>query len=205
MPNPGRVSILDGMPSSAEDLLGARHYAAAFIELYRGRLDAQLTPRVRHVLDLMGQGVSLGQIAGIETKERDAILLQACRLLQSGDARKARDLLIPLFRLEPLDARVVYVIAATCQSTGDIATAGKIYVHFLALDATNVEGYLRLAECFLAAGEAENAADMFTVAISLSEAGHGDEKHISYARMMMDRLRLPDRALRPKQAASTLS
>ncbi|MEJ1160515.1 hypothetical protein [Prosthecomicrobium sp. N25] len=154
------MSILDGLPSSPAEWENAMGIMvprmAEFLE------KADLTPRQRSVIEHMRDGMSLGEILGFKPEHRDALFVQSYRLLEAGEPAKARDVLTVLYQLEPLDARTIFALAGTYQLQGDYATAGKLYVHFLALDATNGAGHLRLGECFLANQEYESAGDCFT-------------------------------------------
>jgi tetratricopeptide (TPR) repeat protein len=132
----------------------------------------------------MKEGLSLGDVIGIKKEHRDALLARAHGLVVAGEIDKARDVLIMLYQFEPLDERSSYALAATYQLQGDFATAGKLYVIFIALDATNPEGHLRLAECFLGAGEFKNAIDTFDMARELAKDA-GDAASVEYADKMI--------------------
>ncbi|WP_375453309.1 tetratricopeptide repeat protein [uncultured Methylobacterium sp.] len=124
---------------------------------------ATMSPRARSIIDAMKGGLSLADIAKISKEERDALLVQGIRQMQSGDVAGAQNTLTTLHYLEPLDERVIYALATTYQTQGNYAAAGKLYVTFVALDATNPDGYLRLGECFLAATEFDRARACFEV------------------------------------------
>ena len=82
-----------------------------------------------------------------------------------------------------------HALAATFQAQDAWPTAGKLYVHFLALDATNPDGYLRLGECFLAAREIEEARTCFENARRLAADGHGRPGVLAHAICMLDAAR----------------
>jgi tetratricopeptide (TPR) repeat protein len=141
-------------------------------------------PRVNDILELMREGLSLGDVLGIKKEHRDALLTQALGLIKVGEIDKARDALVMLYQLEPMDERSSYALASTYQLQGDFETAGKLYVLFIALDATNPEGHLRLAECFLGAKEFKNAIDTFEMARDLAKDA-GDTANVEYADKMI--------------------
>jgi len=182
------MSILDGMPSSEAELKTAMAIADPAIERFLGELN--LTPRQQSVIDLLKEGFSLADIYRISREERDALFLKGGRLIQVGHFQKARDCLTYLYQLEPLDARVIYAIAVTYQAEGDVSRAAKLYVQFLALDATNAEGYLRLGECLMAAGEYDDAADSFKIAKAECERGNGTRSAAALADKMLAELRV---------------
>ena len=133
------------------------------LPLYSYDYDADF-PAAAKAFELMREGLSLADIIGITKQQRDALLAQGGRLLQLGEIGKARDVFLQLYRLEYTDERAIYGLATTYQLEGDFATAAKLYVMFMAYDATNPEGHLRLAECLLGAKEYEKAEAFFIVA-----------------------------------------
>lgn len=175
-------SILDGMPSNPAELNEALKFANPLIEQVLEKME--LTERQRDAIELMKEGLSLADILGFTKQHRDAMLVQGARLLQSGDVKKARDAFTTLYQLEPMDERVIYMLANTHQVDGDFETAGKLYITFLALDATNPEGYLRLGECFLGAKEYSNAQDTFEIAMNTARR-QNDEKAAAHAEKML--------------------
>ena len=175
------MSILDGMPSNEDELKAAVEFAAPYLD----KAVADSPARVAGVMELMKEGLSLGDIMGLKKEHRDALLVQAGRLLKAGEVGKARDVLIVLYQIEPLDERTIYMLAMTYQIEGDLTAAGKLYVVFLALDATNPEGHLRLAECFLSAKEFENAEQSFSMAKNFAKSA-GDAACAAYAEKMLE-------------------
>jgi tetratricopeptide (TPR) repeat protein len=177
------MSIIDGMPSSEaelQEMLGlAAPHVARVIDA------AKLTPKAKSILDLMAQGLSLADICDITSEQRDAMFIKGCRLIQAGDIEKGRDWLTFLHQLEPMDARVVYAIALTYQTEGNFRAAAKCYVHFIARDATNPEGHLRIGECFLSAREYDRAIEHFQIAKDQCELGKGDAAAAAHAAKML--------------------
>jgi Flp pilus assembly protein TadD len=176
-------SILDGMPSSEAELAAAMEFANPMVEQFLNGM--KFNPRQQSVIDLVRQGLSLADIFQVTQRERDAVFLVACRQIQAGNIGKARDSLISLYQLEPLDARVIYALAVTYQVEGNFSIAANLYISFLALDATNAEGYLRLGECFLAAREYEHAQQSFEFAKTECERGNGNSVAAGHAARML--------------------
>lgn len=167
------MSILDGMPTTEKELVAGIEFASPILN--KAIEDAKFPERVHSVLDLMKEGLSLGDIMGLTKQHRDALLLQGCRYLQLGDLAKGRDILTQLYQIEPMDERTIYALATSYQLEQNFAAAGKLYVLFLALDATNPEGHLRLGECFLGAKEYDNAESSFSIAHNFAKsAGKAD-------------------------------
>jgi tetratricopeptide (TPR) repeat protein len=161
------MSILDGLPTSEAELKTAIEIAEPYVQKMFD--DLNLPPAAKQAVELMKEGLSLADIAGITKQQRDALLAQGGHLLQLGEVGKARDVFIQLYKLEPSDERTVYALATTYQIEGDFATAAKLYVLFMALDGTNPEGPLRLGECLLGAKEYEKAEGFFVVAEKFAE------------------------------------
>jgi thioredoxin-like negative regulator of GroEL len=165
------MPILDGMPSSVAELNDAMGAAGPLVERILG--EGKFTPKQQSVIDLVKGGMSLGDILKITKEEREVMYVQGCRLIQVGEVVQARNLLTVLYMFDPLEARVIYALATTFQLQGDVAHAAKLYVQFLALDATNADGYLRLGECHLTAGELQAAAGLFRAAKGEADRGNG--------------------------------
>lgn len=180
------MAILDGMPRNQAELRAALEFAAPILDKTVSELN--LPERVQSILELMQEGLSLADIYGITKQQRDALLAQAGRFIQLGELGKARDTLTVLYQLEPLDERASYALATTYQLQGDFATAGKLYVQFLALDATNPEGHARLGECFLGAKEYDDAESSFSIAQNFAKSA-GDAACAAYAAKMLEHTR----------------
>lgn len=168
-------SILDGLPRTQAELQEA-HLASA-IQFGEIVAQADLTARSRSIIDAMGEGRSLGDVLGITREERDALLVHGFRQLQQGDAAGAQVTLTQLYHIEPMDERVIYALAATYQAQEQYAAAAKLYLCFLAYDATNPQGYLRIAECFLAAREYPEA-EAYIEAARVQAAGSACEADV---------------------------
>lgn len=166
------MAILDGLPKTKAET--ERTLAIATKVFESGLAKAKLTSGQRRVLDLMKKGLSMADIAGISKEERDACLALGCRQLQVGDLVNAEATLLGLVQIEPSDERAIYALAATYQAQRKYEVAGRLYLQFLALDATNPQGYLRLGECFMGAREPEGARGCFEAAKVLNNKGRKD-------------------------------
>jgi len=150
-------SILEGMPTKAQ--LDQMQWASA--AMLQDLLDSpELPAPSRQMIELMGEGLSQADILGITKEERDAVFTKGVWQLQQGDIAGGRNTLSVLYRLEPTDERVIYALATSFQAQEDYVTAGRLYLHFMAFDATNPQGYLRVAECFIGNGEITEAREL---------------------------------------------
>jgi tetratricopeptide (TPR) repeat protein len=177
------ASILDGLPGSEQEMRDVFKLAEPIIKT--GLEELKLSPKRQSILDLVKEGLSLADIADISKEEREAMLLQGYKFIKQGDLNKAEDWLWGVYQLDQLDDRVIYALAVTIQAKGDFARAAKLFVVFLALDATNAEGYLRLGECFLSAKEYDNAQGCFRVAEAECNRGNGNAQAAAHAKQML--------------------
>lgn len=154
-------SILEGLPNKAQ----LDQMQQASVAMLEGLLESpELPAPSRRMIALMGEGLSQADIRGITKQERDAVFTKGVWQLQQGDIEGGRNTLSVLYRLEPADERVIYALATSFQAQEDYVTAGRLYLHFLAFDATNPQGYLRVAECFMGNGEATEARELLEAA-----------------------------------------
>lgn len=177
------MSILDQLPSSKQEVELAEAVAKRMIDSYFDGL--KLSGKLKDIADLMREGFSLGDLLQIKPQHKDALVVHGLRLLQAGQNSNARDVFTQLLMLDPLEARAMYGLAVGYQLENDFETAGQLYFHFLALDATNCEGYLRLGECFLGNQEDDLAKGCFETAKALADRGHGSATVVRHADAML--------------------
>jgi tetratricopeptide (TPR) repeat protein len=177
------MSIIDSPYGSQAEFLAALEVAKPLVEV--GLARRNLTPVQRRIIELMREGFSFADIFNISEAERDGVLAVARQLLTVGDFARARAVLFTLLEIEPGDSRVLYALAGCYQGEGKLAAAAQLYTYFLARDATNPQGYLRLGECFYAAKEFVNARDSFRIALIEAERADGSLRTKDYARRMM--------------------
>jgi Flp pilus assembly protein TadD len=185
------------MPSSTKEVTATLAFAGPIVESVLAKM--KLTTSQRNVIDRMNKGECLASILQISKEQRDALLVQGYQFFRAGHLERARAVLTVLHQLQPLDSRVIYVLAVIFQTQGDPTTAARLFISFLALEAANPDGYLRLGECFLAAKEYDNAASTFRTALALCEQGRGSPASLDHARRMIDHVDHLDR----RDSAST--
>ena len=175
------MSILDGVPD-ASAIQAVLANVGPMIEALKD--NAAVTPAQRRVIELMGEGMKPADILGLEREHMDALAHQGFALMQAGDRDQARELLTVLSMLDPMHKPTVYIAGLLAQQTGDLPGAGRAYLSFIALDATEPDGYLRLGECLLASGELAQAEECFDIAGKLVRSGHGKPDRADYADQM---------------------
>ncbi|PTW56670.1 tetratricopeptide repeat protein [Breoghania corrubedonensis] len=175
------MSIMDLGFSSGEDFSRLLAASAPQIEKIMESSGLAQDNRVR----LMQAGYSPKEIFDLTDREVDALFQSGFQALGGGDLQGAQDTFGMLCKLDSLDARFPFALATTYQLQGKFETAAKLHVVALGLDATNVDGYLQLGECLLAARELDNARDVFEVAAALVERGHGEPAMKAQAEAML--------------------
>ena len=174
------MSILDLGFNSEEEFKEAIEIAAPAIE--KILQDSGLADE--NFIKLMEEGFSPCEILGLEKNHLDALFVSGYQYMSAGDMQKAKDVFQTLTQLDSMDERFTFALASVHQIEGDFSVAGKLYLFFLAMDATNVEGYLRLGECLMAAKEYNEADDVFQTAIALCE-DYGSEENRKHAEAMI--------------------
>ncbi|MEM8575990.1 MAG: hypothetical protein AAGF48_15380, partial [Pseudomonadota bacterium] len=125
-------------------------------------------------LEKVMEGLTLAEALDLSEEHLEAMYAVAHGYLVAGEPKKAKEAFTQLIQLNPLYERFLYGAGVACQMLGHHAVAAKIYINFLAFDATNPEGYLRLGECFLAADELDESHGAFSAAKAMAE---GQEIH----------------------------
>lgn len=177
------MSILDGMPTEPGDMPAATKMAEDLTAQFLAK--AEFTEKQQDIIDLVRRGIFLGEILELTQDHKDALLTHGLGLIQLGEIQKGRDVLTQLFVLDPLEARAVYGIGVSYMLQNQFEGAGKLFLHFLALDATNPEGHLRLGECFLGNQEYDHAADCFDAVKDLVAKGYGTPAAAEHATRLL--------------------
>lgn len=175
------MSILEGLFSNKKSLEDASVFANDML--------AQMLPNMdegfRNLVEATKDGSTIGDVLGITKEQKAALLSLGCRLLQVGQTDKAIDVLMRLNMLDPLEERAYYALGVACQTKGELNKAAQMYIQFLALDATNPIGYLRLGECLLAAKEYAEAHGAFLTAKEFAAEGKGEPGNLAEAERML--------------------
>ena len=171
------MSILDGPFKDQAALEGAVEFAQRVVESALPNLDED----TRRIIEATRDGRSLGDVLGITREQKAALLDLGCRLIQVGQLDKATDALLRLNQLDPLEERAMYALGVICQTRGELNKAAQMYLQFLALDATNPMGYLRLGECLVAAGEFDEAYAAIITAHDFAQEGKGQPGNLDEA------------------------
>ncbi|MEL7390062.1 MAG: hypothetical protein AAFN76_09800 [Pseudomonadota bacterium] len=129
-----------------------------------------------HVLGhALREGISPHIALGLSGEHLDALFTIGLHAMQAGEIAKAQIVFQKLVTLKSIDERYWYALGTSMQMQDRVAEAARAYIIALGLKATDVEGYLRLGECLLAAKEVNEALACFQMASSLCDDGHGDE------------------------------
>lgn len=178
------MSILD---QAISDMKAAQD-SAGFAERVIGHMLPELDADVRALIEASRGGLAPGDVVGVTRDQKEALLDLGCRLAQLERLDDAAAVLLRLVQLDPLEERALYALGVVCQLRGEPEKAVRLHLQFLALDATNPLGYLRLGECLLAAGDHPQAHDAFLAARAMAEA---DPAHAGALAEARARLALP--------------
>lgn len=118
-------------------------------------------------------GNTAAQTIGLSREELEILYAAGFNFLNQGDLKKAQDTFVTLTMIDPLEAKNHYCLGLSYQLQGNQKLAADMYINFLALDATNPDGYLRYGECLMALGEKAEARDAFEIALAEAEKGNG--------------------------------
>jgi tetratricopeptide (TPR) repeat protein len=176
------MSILDGPFKDQAALEGAVEFAQRVIQNTLPNLDED----TRSIIEATKDGRSLGDVLGITKEQKAALLDFGCRLIQVGQLDKATDVLLRLNQLDPLEERAMYALGVICQTRGELNKAAQMYLQFLALDATNPIGYLRLGECLIAAKEFDEAYAAIITAHDFAQEGKGQPGNLKEALKLLE-------------------
>lgn len=134
------------------------------------------------ILQNMMEGLTGAQAMGLDRGDLDALYTVFFQRLNTGDHVAARDGFAYLVMIDPLHAPNHYCLGVAWQAMGRMADAEPQFVTFLALDATNPVGYLRLGECYQHRGATDLAREAFELAEAECLNGHGDAITLAEAR-----------------------
>ncbi len=130
----------------------------------------------------MNAGMTQAQAMGLSREDLDVIYAVAFSKLNAGDAQAAWDGFTYLVMIDPIHAPNYYCLGIACMQLGDWDGAENIMLSFLALDATNPVGYLRLGEIFNKRGDRKRALEAIKLAEAECLAGNGDAVTLAEAR-----------------------
>ncbi|MEM8797308.1 MAG: hypothetical protein AAGE61_17240 [Pseudomonadota bacterium] len=157
------MSILDMGTHKQEQIVEAIKAAAPIVQEALDKTGLQ----DKEFVKMMQQGISPADIIGLTEEELNALFTMGIQFMNAGQVEKARDIFETLTMLNQDDNRFTYALATTHQVDGNFSLAAKLYMMFLAMEATNVEGYLRVSECLMGAKEFDEAIDTCEIAIAL--------------------------------------
>lgn len=127
-------------------------------------------------------GSTPAQTLGLTRADLDALYAAGFAAMVAGDLQRAEDIYTHLILFDPLEAKHRYCMGVIAQAKGDHTAALDHLTNFLALDATNADGYLRLGETMLALGRRRDARESFEIALAEALKGNGDAHAVAEAR-----------------------
>ncbi|MFP7674921.1 hypothetical protein ACG74X_16345 [Marivita sp. S0852] len=160
------MALLDDLPFEGTDPQEVAELVAPLLETVEHSMDEDNPLRDR--LQRMRNGETPAQIMGLTADDLDVLYGMGIRQIQAGELDKAKATFQHLGQIDPLEARHRYCLGLVLQLQGALQPAAHMFLQFLALDATNPDGYMRLGELHLAADELDMAGEFFRQAIRFS-------------------------------------
>lgn len=127
-------------------------------------------------------GLTMAQSMGLTRDDLDVIYAMGFQKLTGADFKAAEDVFAYLVMIDPLHAPNHYCLGVSRQAQARHDEAEMAFLGFLAMDATNPVGYLRLGECRQAQGDRKMALEAFSLAEAECLKGHGDTLTLQEAR-----------------------
>ncbi|MGV6872535.1 hypothetical protein ACUSIJ_07560 [Pseudochelatococcus sp. B33] len=164
------MSLLNSAPLAPQDAETIRTTVnpviAAYLREHFGIDDPQ--EAISEWAAQLGAGRTLASTLDLRPEHIDALLSQARDLIRAGQLARARDKLMLVLFLDPLEVRAVYAAAATLQMEQRYAEAGRLYASYIVLEPLAAVGYLRMGECLLGNAEPDEAREFIASALSLA-------------------------------------
>ena len=126
-------------------------------------------PAMKARWERLCNGETMAQVLDITKEEMEGLYAYGFSHIQQNAPDKGLEVFRQLIGLDPIEAKYRYCEGICHQMKGDLPEAARAYMEFLGLDATNFDGYMRLAECHLASGEPDLARRYFSIAIAEAE------------------------------------
>lgn len=130
----------------------------------------------------LDDGLTRAQSMGLTRDDLDVIYSLGFQKMTGADFKAAEDVFAFLSINDPLHAPNYYCLAVARQAQGKYDEAEMAIYGFLAMDATNPNGYLRLGECRQARGDRGGALEAYKLAEAECRNGHGDAVTLEEAR-----------------------
>lgn len=151
---------------------------------------ADVPDKVAQLQHQLGSGMQKALVDGWPDEEVEAVYAEAYRLYDEQRYREALPLALHLSVNRPLDLRFMFMTGMILQLLGDPLMAATFYATLLSLDAGFVPAAFRLAECYAALGEHQDAREIFEVAIDMGRGTMGEaDEFYALQRLMMEKLR----------------
>ncbi len=140
----------------------------------------------KHARSSVAECETLAQIKGLSRDDLEVLYAFGFNMLTAGETQKAEDIFLQLCMLDPLEAKHHYCLGVVRQMKKRWLLAVDDFHRFLAMDATNPEGYLRIGECEVALGNHQSARDYFETALANAQNGHGPKDAAAQAERALE-------------------
>lgn len=139
----------------------------------------------------LGIGMQKALVDGWPDDEVERVYADAYGLYEAQRYAEALPLALHLSVNRPLDQRFMFMTGMILQVLGDPLLGSVFFATLLSLDSNFVPAAFRLAECYAAIGETQEAREIFEVAIDMGREtmGAADEFY-ALQRLMVEKLRV---------------
>lgn len=146
--------------------------------------------KVAQLQQQLGSGMQKALVDGWPDDEVESVYAQAHRLFGEQRYQEALPLALQLSVNRPLDQRFMFMTGLILQLLGDPLLAATFYATLLSLDPNFVPAAFRIAECYAALGEHQDARDIFEMAIDMGRGTMGEaDEFYALQRLMLEKLR----------------
>lgn len=140
------------------------------------------------VREATAEAQTIAQLRGLSREDLEVLYTYGFNMIGSGKLQQAEDIFINLCMIDPLEAKNHYCLGVVRQMQKRWHFAAEDFNRFLAMDATNPEGYLRIGECERALGRHDSARDYFETALAHAEKGRGPDTAVAEAKKALETL-----------------
>jgi Flp pilus assembly protein TadD len=142
--------------------------------------------RAQHLLSV--HQTDLGEVAGFEQEELDALYAKGMELLRLGMHRQSGKVFFSLVLLRPMEGRFYRGLALAYHYERNFSWARVVYGQALAYDPTDIISMALRAECTLLIRGKREAMQELTHVLSLPPRNRHDAPYLERARALADKL-----------------
>ncbi len=162
-------------PAMIDPLLAAstEPHVQAMVGLVNQRFD-EMPDKVARLNDNLGEGLRQAAMDPWPDQIVEEVYAHGYALFEAQRYDAALPIALHLSVNRPLDPRFMFMAGLILQLQGDPLLAATFFATSLTIDPTSVPVAFRLAECYVAIGETDEARQIFEMAIDMGRDMLGD-------------------------------